>query len=277
MFENQPTPETFALKPPATLVFDMDGTLLNDEHELSPLTIRALNELRERGFNLVIATGRHFNDLRPYLAQLGGGISAITCNGATIHDHHGELIHREGLPLLVNEALLPLAEQFKVHINMYTDSEWLVTSPCEIMLRAHEKAQFYYRQIDLQEMLDTHALKILFYGENLLLQALKAQIVKDHPLQINLTFSDPYYLEVMQHNISKGHSLEVLLQKLSLPLNQTMAFGDGMNDVELFRTVTHPILMENSSATLKQLFPHAKRTFTNHDDGVARFLYEHVL
>lgn len=260
-----------------TFIFDMDGTLLNDEHALSEMTIRALDELRARGFNLVIATGRHINDIRCYLHQLGGGIAAITCNGANIHNQQGELIYREGLPLLVNETLLPLGAQFDVHINMYTDSEWLVTSPCESMLSAHEQAQFFYRQITLQEMLTTPALKILFYGEHPELLALRTKILNEHPLQINLTFSDDYYLEVMHNNISKGHALKVLLEKLSLPVERTMAFGDGMNDVELFTTVARPILMENSGIRLQQLFPHAERALTNHNDGVARFLYENIL
>ena len=260
-----------------TFVFDMDGTLLNDRHELSELTVRALNELRARGCNLVIATGRHVNDICGYLQQLGGDIATITCNGANIHDRNGELIYREGLPVLVNEALIPLGANFNVHTNMYTDTEWLVTTPCESLLEAHVQDQFFYRQIDQREMLITPALKILFYGENAELQALKAQILRDYSLAINLTFSDDYYLEVMQNNISKGHSLKVLLEKLSLPINQTMAFGDGMNDVELFRTVAHPVLMENSSAALKQLFPDTKRALANYNDGVARFLFDHIL
>jgi Cof subfamily protein (haloacid dehalogenase superfamily) len=260
-----------------TFVFDMDGTLLNEGHELSALTLRALGELRERGFNLVIATGRHINDIRGYVKQLGGGVATITCNGANIHNGDGELIYREGLSQLVNEALVPLGAKFNVHTNMYTDSEWLVTAPCEELLEAHAKDQFFYRQIDMPEMISTPALKILFYGQNAELQALKAQILRDYSLAINLTFSDEYYLEVMQNNISKGYSLKVLLEKLSLPVNKTMAFGDGFNDVELFRTVAHPILMENSSAALKQLFPHAARALPNHNDGVARFLFDNIL
>ena len=81
----------------------------------------------------------------------------------------------------------------------------------------------------------------------------------------------------MQKNISKGDALKILLAKLGLPLNQTMAFGDSMNDVELFKTVAHPILMENSGRNLNALFPQAQRAQANYEDGVARFLYEHVL
>ncbi|HCS64624.1 MAG TPA: hypothetical protein DIW64_11415 [Cellvibrio sp.] len=262
---------------PSTFVFDMDGTLLNEHHELSPLTIRALNELRERGNNLVIATGRHFMDIRAYLKQLGGGIATITCNGATIHNGDGELIKRELLPLAVNEILLPLGEQCGVHLNMYTDSEWLVNTPCESMLDAHAQSQFFYRQIPLQEMLTTPALKILFYGENVILQQLKTQILAALTVPIHLTFSDEYYLEAMPKNISKGDALKTLVEHLQLPLANSMAFGDGFNDVELFRTVTHPVVMDNASEKLKQLFPDALRAQENVADGVAAFLYQHVL
>lgn len=261
----------------STFVFDMDGTLLNEHHELSPLTIRALNELRERGNTVVIATGRHFMDIRAYLKQLGGGIATITCNGAMIHNGDGELINRELLPLAVNKILLPLGEKFGVHLNLYTDSEWLVNAPCESMLDAHVQSQFFYRQIPLQEMLTTTALKILFYGENVLLQQLKTQILTALPVPIHLTFSDEYYLESMPQNISKGYALKILLEQLHLPLANSMAFGDGFNDVEMFRTVAHPVVMGNASEKLKQLFPDALRAQANHEDGVAAFLYAHVL
>ncbi len=82
-----------------TFIFDMDGTLLNGQHELSELTFRALNDLRTRNANLVIATGRHINDIRCYIEQLGGGIAAITCNGANIHDANGKLLVSQDLPL----------------------------------------------------------------------------------------------------------------------------------------------------------------------------------
>ncbi|WP_040391030.1 Cof-type HAD-IIB family hydrolase [Cellvibrio sp. BR] len=260
-----------------TFVFDMDGTLLNEHHELSPLTIRTLNELRECGHHLVIATGRHFMDIRAYLKQLGGGIAAITCNGAMIHNGAGELIQRACLPLTINETLLPLGEACGVHLNMYTDREWLVNAPCESMLDAHRQSQFFYRQIPLQEMLATPALKILFYGENALLQQLKAQILTALPVPIHLTFSDEYYLEAMPNNISKGDALKTLAEHLQLPLANSMAFGDGFNDVELFRAVTHPVVMANASDKLKQLFPSAQAAARNHDDGVARFLLANVL
>ncbi len=260
-----------------TFVFDMDGTLLNNHHELSAQTLDALNALRARKAHVVIATGRHINDIRCYLEQLGGGIAAITCNGANIHDANGSLIANHTLPLTANNALIALGNEFDVYTNLYTHSEWLVSKPCEVMLKAHMESQFFYRETSQQEMLETPALKIMFYGEHAELLALRNRIDSGLTSSLNITFSDDNYLEIMQKNISKGEALKFLLAHLGLPLDQTMAFGDSMNDVELFRTVAHPILMENAGSKLQAIFPNAKRAQPNYEDGVARFLKENLL
>lgn len=260
-----------------TFIFDMDGTLLNNQHELSPQTIRTLTELRARDANLIIATGRHLNDIRCYIEQLGGNIATITCNGANIHDANGKLIASQELPLTANQALIALGNNFAVHTNMYTHNEWLVSAPCEAMLQAHQVSRFFYRQIDQRDMLITPALKILFYGEHRELLALRAQIDSAIEATLNVTFSDDNYLEIMQKNISKGDALKILLPTLGVSLNQTMAFGDSMNDVELFRTVAHPILMENSIRNLNVIFPDAKRAKANYEDGVARYINDYIL
>jgi len=259
-----------------TFIFDMDGTLLNEKHELSELTIRALKNLRERNANLIIATGRHINDIRCYIEQLGDGIAAITCNGANIHDAHGELVASQDLPLSANEAFIELGNKFDVYTNLYTHSEWLVSKPCESMLEAHLKSKFFYRETSQHEMLVTSALKIMFHGRHSELLALREQMNASITSSLNVTFSDENYLEIMQQNISKGDALKILLAKMDIPLNQTMAFGDSMNDVELFRTVAHPILMENAVKNLKKLFPNAKRAQANYEDGVARFIDEYL-
>ncbi|MFO1389259.1 Cof-type HAD-IIB family hydrolase [Cellvibrio sp.] len=260
-----------------TFIFDMDGTLLNEHHELSANTLTTLKELGTRKANLIIATGRHINDIRCYIDQLGGDIAAITCNGANMHNAKGELIASQTLPLDANEVLISLGNQFQVYTNLYTNSEWLVCRPCEQMLKAHLRSKFFYRETTQQEMRTSPALKIMFYGEHRELLALREQIPAHIVESLNVTFSDDNYLEIMQKNISKGDALKLLLAKTGVPLHQTMAFGDSMNDMELFKTVAHPILMQNAVKNLAALFPNAQRTKANTDDGVAHFINEHIL
>lgn len=260
-----------------TFIFDLDGTLLNEHHELSALTIQTLHSLRARKANVVIATGRHIGDIRCYLTQLGGGIAAITSNGANIHDADGNLIYSQGLPLSVNQALLSLGEQFPVYTNLYSDTEWLINRDCEAVLAAHARSQFFYRVLDRQAMLNTPALKIYFYGEPKQLLALQAQIPAEISAALNVTFSDESHLEFMQKNISKGNALLILLERLGLSPSETMAFGDSMNDVELLRTVAHPIVMQNAVPALNALFPAAARAPANYKDGVAQFLLQNVI
>lgn len=260
-----------------TFIFDLDGTLLNNHHEISNETVQAIAALRERKVNLILATGRHIKDAGAYLERLGGDMAAITSNGANVHDRHGNLVYRQPLPLAINRALLPLGQAARAHSNVFTEDEWLVCGPNQTMLNSHAYSKFFYRQTDHVEMLEAPALKILFHGDHRLLLGLREQIQLAQPAPVNITFSDENHLEIMQENISKGHSLKILLDKLSLSIDHTMAFGDGMNDVELFRTVAAPVVMENASQNLKNLFPDAHRATHNHEHGVARFLRDHIL
>jgi hypothetical protein len=254
-----------------TFIFDLDGTLLNCQHQLSAMTVATLQHLQQQGARLVIATGRHINDVRGYLQQLGGDITAISCNGANIHAGNGELIYRQALATEWNLPLLTLGQQFAVHTSFYTDQHWLVSAE-NADLAAVQQHGPGYQLLDVGQLSALSALKVMFYGEHQLLQQLKQQIADQWPQQLHLTFSDPHYLEVMPAGCCKGHALQFLRQQQQFCLQQSIAFGDGMNDAELLALVGYPVLMANASQSLQQLLPQAARAPHHDQDGVAQFL-----
>jgi len=129
-----------------------------------------------------------------------------------------------------------------------------------------------YQLLDIAQLPALSALKVMFYGEHQLLQQLKQLIVSQWPQQLHLTFSDPHYLEVMPAGCCKGQALEFLRQQQQFCLQQSIAFGDGMNDAELLAMVGYPVLMANASQSLQQLLPQAARAPHHDQDGVAQFL-----
>lgn len=261
----------------ATIIFDLDGTLLNDHHQISDATVDAVKMLRNKGFQLVIATGRHFKDIQAFIKQLGGGIAAISTNGASVHNKMGELVYQQSLPVEVNRDLLSFADDFSVHTSVYTKDEWLVHEPRESLLVPHQQSGFFYRQTQRSEIFATDALKLLFNDQRANLQRLKTRIDAIYGSVLHTTFSDEHYLEVMSAGVSKGDAIKILLKSTGLSTANTLAFCDGLNDVELLRIVAHPVIMDNADVSLLQMFPLASRTRSNNEDGVARFLWSRVL
>jgi hypothetical protein len=266
--QQQPALETF--------IFDLDGTLLNSQHQLSATTIAALLHLRANNARLLLATGRHMTDVRGYVQQLGGGIAAISCNGANIHDENGELIYRQALSADYNVPLLQFGLEHQVHCSFFTDHDWWVSADNADLAAAQPDGPGY-QILDALQLPALSALKVMFYGEHQLLLALQQRIAQQWPQQLHLTFSDPHYLEVMPALCSKGQALQFLQQQRQFCLRRAIAFGDGMNDAELLALVGFPVLMHNASHSLQQLFPQAARAPHHDQDGVAKFLIEQGL
>ena len=76
------------------IVCDLDGTLLTPEHRLGDYTRSVLERLRGQGMELMLASGRHFQDIRLLSDQLGGKGCLISSNGAAVHDRQARLVHR---------------------------------------------------------------------------------------------------------------------------------------------------------------------------------------
>ena len=77
------------------VVSDLDGTLLNTQHQISPHTRNTLHRLHDQGIKLVVATGRHHVDVQGIRDALGLELFLITANGAVIHDPQDRLIYNQ--------------------------------------------------------------------------------------------------------------------------------------------------------------------------------------
>lgn len=94
--------------------------------------------------------------------------------------------------------------------------------------------------------------------------------------KLNIAFSTPWCLEVMSAGVSKGDALHAVAQSLDLSLENCIAFGDGMNDVEMLSMAGKGLVMGTSHHKVKAALPENEVIGSNEDDAVAHYLHTHL-
>ena len=254
------------------VVCDLDGTLLRPDHRLGDYTQRVLGRLRDRGVELMLASGRHFQDIRALARQLGGHGCLISSNGAAVHDRLGQPMQLTAIDPECAEFLIRDGLFASVHVNVYRAEDWLVGRPEPRLLVYHQDSGFAYRVTALDTLRPEGVLKVFYFGEPDQLHEIERALLDRVGDRVSTTFSLPVTLEVMARGVSKGAALARVVEPLGIGLSEVLAFGDGMNDRELLESAGKGVLMANADPRLHAALPHLERIGTNGDESVARYL-----
>lgn len=264
---------------------DLDGTLLNEQKQLSERTERALRQLAERGILFVPSTGRVLHAIPEQIMKLPSVGYAILVNGGCLWDCKRQCaLYREEIP---KDRALELAETMKSYETMYDG----------YIGGFGYMAKEYYDQIEvycpeaLQAMIkttrcpveslentisalgDVQKMQMFFVDMELRKTAWEA-IKKAYP-DLIVTTSVYNNLEVNTRNATKGRALEKLCTCLNIKLSQTVAFGDGCNDITMLQAAGTGVAMENGAEELKEAADVI--IGTNEEEGVADFLEKFIL
>ncbi|GAB6069851.1 Cof-type HAD-IIB family hydrolase [Thiomicrorhabdus hydrogeniphila] len=259
------------------VVCDLDGTLLNPEHKLTSKNKQVLQDLVKQGVQVMLATGRHYQDVYLIAEQIDIEMCLITSNGARVHDHKGDLLYENHMPANLVKQVLALSQHFDIHRNLYQQDLWLVEEPHEALLAIHETSGFEYKLRDFSDIDLNHIDKIYFTAEHNNLVDLEQTLTKQLGDKLTITFTSPEYLEVMNLGVSKGQALQMILQQKQIQSKNVMALGDGMNDKEMLALVGHGVVMDNASDMVKSLLEHLPIAKSNAEDGVAQYLNATIL
>ncbi|MEJ2795223.1 Cof-type HAD-IIB family hydrolase [Iodobacter sp. LRB] len=251
---------------------DLDGTLLNNEHMVDAYTAETLQTLEKSGIQFVIATGRHYLDVMGIRDVLGVRAHLITSNGARIHSPENKLIHEENIEPNVVQALAQAEFAAGTLLNFYLDDAWLIDQHSQYLLDMHQDSGFTYQISDLARHHGQGVAKVLYIGDHAHLLTVEHKLRERFGNTLYITFSMPDCLEVMAASVSKGHALQVVLERLKMSASQCIAFGDGQNDLELLQTAGHPRLMSNANPRLVAALPDVLKIGSNEESGVAKHL-----
>lgn len=270
------------------IVLDIDGTLLNDEKQITPKTKQALIKAQQNGIKVILASGRPTPGMLKYVEELEmnryNGL-IVSYNGAYVLDlTTQEELFSQPLSIETTQQILEHLKQFDVIPMVAKDDYMYVNNVYNCMLELAEpygsfniieyesrggNFQLCEKQ-DLAAFVDFPLHKILVAGQPEYLQENWEQILAPFKGSVSGMFSAPMYFEFTDQGIDKANALEQALKPLGIHEKHIISFGDGQNDLSLINYAGTGVAMGNAVAELRQAAN--KITLSNNEDGIAAAL-----
>lgn len=263
------------------IAVDLDGTLLDSNHQIGERSGKALKAAMEKGVQVVIATGKSIRGAQVVIDQLKLKTPGVFNQGTTIYRADGTLLTETTMDKSLVRQILTFAEDRGFQVAVYSRDRILVR---EISKRMQQLTVDYHepepeRVGPLQNILDNmsiHKMLITKPGDGRAVSALRWQL----GMQIQnraglLQVGIPDMLEILPAGVSKGYGVKQLIKEMGVSASAVLAIGDAENDVEMLQLAGIGVAMGNASAHVKSVAKHV--VASNDADGVAEAVERFVL
>ncbi|EGD35391.1 MULTISPECIES: HAD family hydrolase [unclassified Capnocytophaga] len=255
------------------IVSDMDGTLLNKNHELPKEFMQVFDLLQERKIYFCVASGRQYLSLLYYFEPIKNQIGFISENGAFVQIN-GKVVYESSIiPYHINQvlALWEKFPQLAIGLCGKEATYLLPTTPY-----AEEQVNIYHTKVvnikDFSQIEDTIFQMTLFDPIG----------AKNHSFPtfsklsqegLKVTLSGVNWIDITNEGVNKGIAVNALQKELTISPEQTMVFGDYMNDLEMLRRATYSYAMKNAEPEVKEVASYVTEE-DNDNNGVLKTIIE---
>lgn len=255
------------------IAIDMDGTLLNDDLEISKRNRELISRIINMGKSVVLATGRTFKSAKYYANQLRLDVPIITYNGALIKETiSNDIIYSKRIDLEYAKQILKFGEKYDVYTKLYIDDVLLVKDECDEAKIFSKNHRISYRSIGrLSEQIKAPPYLIVCKDSIDKLNTLKKKIKSELNIPISYTMSTPNSLEFTSKGVSKATSLDYLANKMNINKDEILTIGNSLNDLDMLKWAGVGIAMKNSDESLLEQWKNVSE-FDNNNDGVSYVL-----
>lgn len=260
------------------IISDLDGTLLNTEHQISQYTKTVFQELHNENYLIIVATGRHHLDALPLIEGLGCPVYLVSSNGARIHSPQKELLFSFDIQSDNIKSVLALDIDPEFTTVLFKEKVWQ-TNRENKKLNSFQTVMNYPPEIvNFKTIEDLSAIKMFFtHSSHKKLVELKDRILEDHSEEFNHAFSLPFCLEFMDKSVDKSVAISRILEMENHTFEESISFGDGFNDEKMLLATAKGVIMSNAVESLKNKLPHLEVITSNDNDGVAKYLSEKIV
>ena len=263
------------------IMCDVDGTLLNSQEIVSPMTVEMIKKAREKGILFGLSTGRDVHSVKTLLKSWGidGLVDAIVgTGGAEIYDYTLQ-VEKSSFPLdgaLIQDVIHHFED---MNVNFAIPDQGILYAPKDDehiqMLSKADKVP--YQVVNFDEFLKEPRAKLIIicHPEDM-----------DSVIERSKTFSNEKYksaslktaselFEYMDPRVTKTHGLQEVMEMHGIDMKQLCTFGDADNDYDMTLHAGIGVVMANGSEKTKSV---ADYITDDHDhDGIGKFIEKYIL
>lgn len=272
---------------------DMDGTLLDKNNDISEENLKFIKEAEEEGIHFAIASGRRYEDIKPFLDKYNLKCECIVLNGAEYRDKEGNIIEGIYVDKSKIKEVLKIIEKDRVNVEIYTDKGLYTTNSREESLEGGMfMVNYFHSEVTNHEEIlklakEEHHYPILNYVDNIdefldedikigKIEAYDKCIDKISELKEKLRIIDglavassvPFNIEINHIEAQKGIILAKVAEKMGIQKEEVAVIGDGLNDFSMFNEFPISFAMGNAVSEIKETAKYI--TDTNYNSGVAK-------
>lgn len=266
------------MTPVRLVAIDVDGTLLTSDHRVTGRTRAAIDRVRSRGVEVLLATSRGPRALAPVIRELGHTAPAafVGCQGAITGSYDAGLVltvaEQHPAPVSAAHDLVRAALDVGYSVHWFTGPHWFVShidATVELEARA-VNAQPEVRDLHAETEGPDKIMLISPTDDVSTLSGLRERL----PSGLTAHVSHPRFLEITRSGVDKGWGVGRYCRGRGIRPSEIMAIGDGPNDLGLFAIAGRSIAPANAHPDV--LAAATATTSSNDENGVAEALDLHV-
>lgn len=253
---------------------DMDGTLLDSNNNLSPQIFDLVKKLKNNNIKFVVASGRQYHNLLKRFEDIKEDITYIAENGSVIYEKDQSIYVEE----VDKKEMIKALEEIRQAKNMFPIfcgvKSAYIENDNEIFL---EQANKYYEKLemvdDLLEVLEKDKICKMAVYDLVDAEMGAYKLLKKYKEKIKVCLSGKHWTDFMNPKVNKGEAIKILQENYNISYDETMAFGDYLNDYEMMKNCKYSYAMDNAHPELKKVCNY--RAKSNDENGVVEAIKMH--
>ena len=252
---DSPLESDFMSKPSSyrLAIVDLDDTLLGHDKEVSTANCEALRRLRAAGLEIVIASGRHHDNIVILEKKTGCEGWIISSAGAMVrHAVTGEILHEYTLPTELALDVYGLNRKAKDSLIGYHRTGVYIEEETEWTLLDQKLSGVPSHRGDLQALAKDGLQKLMWSTNPERIDALLPELERHFHDKLYVVHTEKHMIEFLSIQANKAQGARAVAEKLGIAREQVVAFGDGNNDVPLLKWAGMSVAMNHGRESARK-------------------------